>query len=83
MATVNIGGRDLDVKPATLGFLKRKVIPWQATMATAEGEAAIDQVVTGFLLYLLPADGVDADWLLANLPAESAELFKAVVAASK
>ena len=83
MATVRIADRDLEVRRATLGFVKKSLIPWQKAMAIAEDEAAIDQIVAGFLLYLLPSDGVDADWLLANLPAESAELFKAVVAASK
>jgi len=30
MATVTIGGRELDVKPSTLGFLKRKLLPAKA-----------------------------------------------------
>jgi len=83
MATVRIGDRELDVKPATLGFLKRKVIPWQATMSAAEGEAAIDQIAAGFLLYVGHNEGVTADWLLENLPANTYDLFKAVVAAAK
>ena len=66
MPKIKIAGRELVVAPATLGFVKRKLLPWKAKISASMDEiAAIDSSVEGILLYL--GDQVDAAWVEANI----------------
>jgi hypothetical protein len=57
MGTVMLGGRTLDVKPATMGFVRRKFLPALDELQTKEEWAPI------LLLYLGHNEGVTAEWL--------------------
>jgi hypothetical protein len=83
MATVRIGDRDLDVKPSSLGFLKRKLLPAKAAVLAAKTEEeTIDAVVSVLLLYVGHNPGIDAEWLLDNVPENPSETVAAVTAAA-
>jgi len=69
MATVRIGDRELDVKPATLGFLKKKLLPAQEAIDAA-GNDAPDRIADLILLYVGHNDGVDRDFILDHVPAD-------------
>jgi hypothetical protein len=62
MATVTIAGCTLAVAPATLGFVKKKLLPWKARLPEGTSEAEVlAWAVDGILLYL--GDQVDAAWV--------------------
>lgn len=92
MATITIGGRELDVRPATLGFVRRALLPWKKSApvfeepadlaAAADLEAAIiDWQVAGALLYIGHNDGITADWLLEHVR-DAGELLRELARAS-
>jgi hypothetical protein len=79
MATVNIAGVDLDVRPATLGFLRNSTIPWKDRLRSAQTEAeAVDATVEGFLLWIGHNPGVNAAWVLENIPEDSREVMERI-----
>lgn len=82
MATIRIGDRELEVKVATVGFLKYQIIPWRKRLqATNDDEVEIlDWIVDGIALYL--GDQVTRDWLEATLPATAHEVLRACAEAS-
>ncbi len=81
MATVRIGEKDLEVKPATLGFLKHKLIPWRKRLAETTDEVAfLDLIVDGIGLYV--GDQVSREWLEEHLPASAHEVLSACAEAS-
>jgi hypothetical protein len=82
VATVRIGERDLEVKKATLGFLKHKLIPARKRLNTANEEEMPDRVAELVLCYVDGNEGVDRDWLLDNLPADPSEAIRDCIVAS-
>jgi hypothetical protein len=96
MATITLGGRELDVKPATLGFLKREILPWKRdTPKRVPGteldiggiadleEEIINWRVRGLLLYLGHNTGVDATWIEDHVVDVEAAVTKVIAAAGQ
>ena len=82
MAKVTIGDRELDVKQATLGFLKKKLIPARKALVEASEEDTPDRMVDLVFCYVGHNDGVTREWLLDVLPADPTEIVRAVISAS-
>jgi hypothetical protein len=83
VATVRIGERDLDVKVATLGFVKHKLIPARKALQEAADESATIDAIVGLILpYVEHNEGVTAEWLLEHLPAEPHETLRECARAS-
>lgn len=83
MATVTIGGRELSVPHTTLGVLKKRLIPARRAVAEATTEeASIDALVELILVYVGHNAGVDAEFILDNVPGDPRSLIAACVAAS-
>jgi hypothetical protein len=79
MPTIKLGGRELKVRPATLGMLKRDLIPLRAKLQASQTEEdTIDVVLDQLLVYLGRNEGVTADWLLDNTPADAHDLLARV-----
>lgn len=89
MANVTIGGRELAVLEETLGFERKKLLPWKkrhaaaleklttATDPDAVFEAKVEMngvMVEGFLLYVGDNEEVGRDWLEDHLPSNPAKL---------
>lgn len=73
MATIEIGGRKLEVAKPTLGFMKKRRLPWLKSFdpATTDEAGAIDHTVEGLFLYLGHNEGVTREWLEENATAET------------
>ena len=82
MAKVRIGGLDLEVKQATLGFLKRKLIPARKKLAAAGEDDMPDRLAELVYCYLEGNEGVDVQWLLDALPADPAAIIRELIVAS-
>lgn len=82
MATVRIGELDLDVKRATLGFLKKKLTPARKVLSAA-GEDDMPDALAGLVhCYVGHNEGVTADWLLEALPADPSAIIRELIVAS-
>lgn len=81
MPTVNIGGRDFDVKPATLGFLKRKLMPARKALAAASEEETPDRLAELIHCYV-GHNGVTVEELLDLLPADPRQVMLDCIVAS-
>jgi hypothetical protein len=69
MATVRIGGKDLDVRPTTLGFIKRKLVPAQNAVDAVESEIAkAEKFIEMILLFVGHNEGVTPEWLEDAIP---------------
>lgn len=83
MATVTIGGRELSVAHTTLGLLKKRLIPARRVVAEATTEEqSIDALVALILEYVGHNPGVDAEFILDNVPGDPRDVIAACVAAS-
>ena len=67
MATVTIGGRQLDVKQTTLGMLKAQDRMAARAREAKSGSELADLIVEELLLYVGHNEGVTADWLLDHV----------------
>lgn len=69
MATVRIGDKDLDVKPTTLGFIKRKLLPAQRALDEAKGDIEGGERLIELLhLYVGHNEGASIEWLEDVIP---------------
>jgi hypothetical protein len=68
MATVEIGGRTLDVRPATCGFVRRRAELGHKLKAAKDDVEAADTVAEILMHYLGHNDGVTPAWLLDVVP---------------
>jgi hypothetical protein len=82
VATVRIGERDLEVKIATLGMLKKKLIPARAALKAATEEESPDRMAEIVHCYVGHNPDVTVEWLLETLPADPSEILRACIAAS-
>ncbi len=82
MARVHIGGLDLEVKQATLGFLKRKLIPARKAMIAAGEDDMPDRLAELVFVYVEGNEGVNVEWLLNALPADPASIIRELIVAS-
>lgn len=83
MATVRVGDRDLDVRPATLGFLRHKLVPARKRLVAAEGEeSGIDAVANILFVYLGHNEGVTLEWIFDHAPADPSALLRDCLTAS-
>src|SRR3954471_23375567 len=84
MATVTIGDRVLDVKPATLGFLRNKVAPVRKKIADVQGDDAAfcDAAADWILAYVGHNDGITREWILDNVSANPFDVIRACTIAS-
>lgn len=83
MNKVTIGTRELEVKRSNLRFKKEFDLPWKkAVRAAKSDEEMVDLWVDGFMMYVGHNEGVDAAFLLDNLPDNPGELFLQVRIAS-
>lgn len=86
MRTVTIGGRALNVRAQTLGMLKKEILPRSEYIKRAEmardRAKIVDLLVEELLMYLRENEGVTADWLLDNVPADAGAVMTAVRAAA-
>jgi hypothetical protein len=70
MATIEIGGRALDVRECSIGF-------WRRFKALGQGQddaAAVDKIVGLFFESIEHNEGVTREWLEDHLPMASASL---------
>ena len=78
MPNVTIGGKSLDVKPATVGFMLDTLLPYEeAGKKIAEGgdtRAIVEHGIAGILLFIGHNDGIDAAWLKAHVVSIGATL---------
>lgn len=80
MPKLTIAGRELEVRPATLGFLKKQLRPWrQKYVDTFTEEQAEAWFAEGVALYL--GEQVDVAWLDANV-VDPAKFLRALAAAA-
>jgi hypothetical protein len=81
--SVTIGGKTLAVKVAMLGFLRNTVLPARRKIidSTTE-EESIDAIVALILAYVGDNEGVDADFILANVPSDPRPFLAECVRAS-
>lgn len=82
MATVRIGDRDLEVKLATLGFLKRKLLPARKALLAANEEETPDRIVAIIYCYVGHNEGITEEWLLDNVPVDPSSIMRACIVAS-
>jgi len=84
MAKVTIGGRALDVRPRTLGFVRTHLLPWKKKMRETTTDEEVHQLtVAGFLMFLDHNVGVDEAFILDNVNEDDvARLFREVMAAA-
>lgn len=83
MASVTIGGRELSVKPATLGFVRHKLIPARKRMADAgSDEATCDALAELLLVYVGHNEGVTLEWIFDNVPMGAGDLLRECAEAS-
>ena len=69
MATITLGGRVLEVRPATLGMLKHEVPAWAAKLSAAKTpEEFIEAILDEAMWHLGANEGVTRDWLLEHIP---------------
>lgn len=80
MATIKIGGRDLDVKPATVGFWARTT---EFGRKAAANELQGSEVITASVDLIVEAvghnDGVTREWLENNLPFPPTKEYGAIL----
>lgn len=85
MGTVTIGGRELAVKqqgePGGLGLLKKTTLASQK-LAGSTPETYPDNAADLVLCYVGHNDGVTAEWLQEQLPADVGEVLRAYILAS-
>lgn len=84
MPNVTIGGRSLDVKQATVGFMLDVLLPYeeQGKEVSASGDTRkiVEHGISGLLLFIGHNAGIDAAWVKAHvvsLPATLALVQKA------
>lgn len=83
MATVKIGDRDLEVRPATLGFLRHKLVPARKALSAAQtDEAIVDAMANLVFVYVGHNDGITLEWIFDHAPANTADLLRECLVAS-
>ena len=69
MATITLGGRVLEVRPATLGMLKHEMPRWHAKLTGAKTPEDFAEAVLDEAHWHLGAnEGVTREWLLEHIP---------------
>lgn len=70
MATIEIAGRKLEVKPATIRIWKDQWVPYKADVALIEASKdevkLVERAIDLMLVFIGHNDGVTKEWILDN-----------------